>query len=588
MLGRRHSQWMESLLGLVAIVAVLCVHQAYLTAVHPAVPYMDTLRLLTQQEAWLTGHLSLYDIWGGTAHRGLVSNALLLANTSWFGLDALLANRMTGVVVALCASWVAFEFLRDRAADPHGAPPALVIATIALFALLLSSWAGFETLLLELGLGLWLKNLVFIAYFVALDRLLRSDAPSSVGAVALSIAGMAIVLLFAMGWAYAFVAAAWATQSLAWWGGRSLRRSPRVLLLPPVALLLAIFAYSIAGSSIAGGIGKGGVAFGARLLQPFYAIGSTWVGSEAFGHRFNVVWLLPAGLATTVVAAASLFSRWRRGIASASLVPVALLAYGGLTALSVSVARGGLGTLAVLASRYYADLVLFLVGAIWLAFEAGVRDGRKPRTVAHAYVVLSAILVIGQAWTYATEWRIAPYRARAYQAMADALLEGAGAPDDARLLQSPQPYPREAAAIMRAQRLSVFAGAGATHCNPDAVQYAGGWYPLERAGRWMQGDASLALAPCRCPAVLDLFLPKAFTPRVIDIAPVHASGPSPVHRVAMEPGSWASVPLEAGAAFHLRTSAITLPTRDLVGSGDRRPLGVLLGRLRFECAATTP
>lgn len=584
MAGRMQRQRLESLLGLAAILAVFCVHQLYLTRVHPAVPYMDTLRLLTQQQAWLDGRLSLYDMWGGTAHRGLLFQLLLLANTKFFGLDAMLANRATGVVAALLCALVSFSFLRDRAADPRPAAPATVIGTVALFAILLSSWAGFETLLLDLGLGLWLKNLCFVAYFLALDRFLREDAPSLAFALGLAIGGILLVLFVAMGWAYAFVGAAWGTQLLAWWSeGRPRRLAPR-RFLPPLALLAAILVYTFAGASISGGV-KQSQAAATRLLQPLYAIGSTWVGSEPFGHQFNIAWMLPAGIATCVVAAAAFIARWRRGLRSGSLLPVALLGYGALMAVSVSIARGGLGTPAVMASRYYMDLVLFLVGATWLAFETLARDEGRRKAATVACTLLAALVVAGQLWTYRTEWHIAPFRAHAYQAMADALLEGAGAPEDARLLQSPQPLPTQAAEIMRAQHLSVFADAPA-RCAPEAVRWTDGWHAPERAGRWMAGEGSLSLPPCRCPAVIDVFLPEGFSARTMEVT--QASGgkaPHVTQDVALAPGAAIGVQLEGGSAYHLRVSRATIPLRDVPGNGDRRTLGLLVRGIRYECAA---
>lgn len=582
MLGQRKAQRMESLLGLAAIVAVLCVHQAYLTAVHPAVPYMDTLRLLTQQQAWLDGRLSLYAIWGGTAHRGLLFQFLLLANTKLFGLDAMLANRATGVVAALLSVLIATAFLRDRASDPRPLPRAAVVGIVALFAVLLSSWAGFETLLLELGLGLWLKNLAFVAYFLALDRFLREDEPSLWSALGLAIGGIVIVLLVAMGWAYAFVGAAWATQALSWWSKGRQSRTDLRRLLPPVALLIAILVYTFAGASISGGVRPSQVAAATRLLQPLYAIGSTWVGSEPFGHRFDIDWMLAAGIATTLVAGAGLAARWRRGMHSGSLLPVALLAYGALMAVSVSIARGGVGTPAVMASRYYMDLVLFLVGATWLAFEALARGEGRRKAAAMACTLLAIFVVVGQFWTYRTEWRIAPFRAHAYQAMAEALLEGADTPEDASLLQSPQPFPAQSAAIMRAHRLSLFNDAPVGRCAPEAIRWTSGWHAAERAGRWMGDQGVVALPPCRCPAVFDLFLPSSFAPRTVAAVPTLAAA-APRQDFELMPGGNTSIHVAAGQTVSLDVSRVTVPSRDLPGNTDQRTLGLLVTRVRFDC-----
>lgn len=580
--------WREMAMALAFVALALIGHHAYIQAVQPDVPYMDSMRMLVFQQAWRDGTMSLYDLWEpGSAHHGLIGQMLLWANVALFDLDAKLANLATGWVIAVVCLVVARAFLLDRrgprpidAKAPGSLPLALALA---LLVMLLFSWAGFELLTLELGLSLWLKNLCFIGFFLAHQAWLRKPAPDARSGVALAAFGVATVLLIGQGWSYGLTAAVIATQALAWMAGPRDRAGAALLRwLPALALLLSLVAYTMAGTHKGDPSARMPLAASSVLL-PLYSFGSAWVGSEPFLKTLGSAWaLLVAGAITVLVGAWALYRRWRRGIASGSLLPVYFMAYAATCAAMYAVARGGWGIHGVIAPRYYLDLVLFPIGVLWLLFEdAEMRRDGWARASGIACVALAAVLVAGHAWTYRVEWKTAPYRAMAFDRMEEAFRRGAATPDDSRLIQAPQPYAAEAAAIMRARRLSVFARLDAEECSDAAMRYLGGWYPQEKQNRWMQQVARIEVPPCGCEAKANVYIPPGFPARelVVDAAGTSTS-------VSLRPGGLATLSLPAAPFWRtatLRVSHATVPVKDFPGSPDRRTLGALLGPLAFAC-----
>src|SRR5690606_20782449 len=126
----------------------------------------------------------------------------------------------------------------------------------------------------------------------------------------------------------------------------------------PTLGVLAALAWSLAQGA-GGGRGGDADAFGLLLdalpriaSLALHALGSAWLGVEVYGElgwSLGVAsWL---GLVSVVLALAGLGARLARGLRSGSLLPLYLLAYGALTALSVAAARGEGGPGAVMASR---------------------------------------------------------------------------------------------------------------------------------------------------------------------------------------------------------------------------------------------
>lgn len=580
----------ELAMTLVVVAIAIAVHTWYIHLTQPDVPYMDTMRMLVYQQAWREGTYTLFDLWEPkSAHHTLLAPMLLAANVHWFGLDARLATLVNGWVIGTVFVMIGLAFLADRRApvpvDARRMQWLPRMAAIGLFAMLLFSWAGFELLTLELGLPQWVKNVLFVGYYLVHSAWLRKPVPGTATSVVFAVTGATIVLLAGGGWGYGFVAAVVATQALAYLSGRRDRGLTLfVRWLPALALVAGSLVYSAFGENT--NTSARAPMEAASLLLPLYGLGSTWIGSEAYvHHHYPLKLLMLAGTVTAVLGAWGLYGRWRRGMASASLVPVYLMAHGAVSAVLFAAGRGGWGIQGVMASRYYMDLVLFTIGTLWLLFEdAQVRRDRMAHWSGIACFSLAAAVFLGQAWTYRVEMHTAPHRAMAFDRIEEAFRRGATTEEDARLMQSHQPYARQAVAYMRKHGLSVFAADHAAACRPQAVRWLTGWYPPEASNRWMGDTARIEVPPCDCAASASVFIPEGFAARELAVD----AGDGKAATLALAPGKMATLSFPASQGWQsaaLTVSRSTQPQRDMPGNADKRTLGALLGPLEFACAA---
>lgn len=577
----------------VALFAIL--HQLYVTRAHPDAPYMDSLRLLYQMEQWRAGHLSFIEFWGQhSQHRGFINQLFLLANIKFFSFNVILANRLTGIPILL-VTLIVVAILNGRTAPWDAGYYSLhfisKLALSALIAMLCFSWAGFELLTLDLGLPLWTKNLFFVVYFAMHSHYLpmpdKKHYTNLVGCV-LALLGPIIVLIIGMGWSYAFVASVVAVNALyAVFFIIRRRRFPPLIKTIPVAVLMLAQALYIASGSLIGQVGGSDKALTALWQVPslsLYALGSVFIGVESASYYSIPLRLLQfCGGMAVVAAIYMVIRRLRRGLDSGSLLPLYLLAYGALMALSVSVARGGSGPETVMASRYYMDIVLFFIGLIWLWYEdIGATLSRHALLRSVPFVVFCLVVVVGQGLTYSREWRAAPYRAHNFEAMNDALF--AGVPDEAaaQLLQQPLGSARSGAAILREHHLALFSGAHSAVCRADAIRYLNGWYGSEMQGIWMAGRAELQIPSCYCGLSAEVYLPPAFTPRKLEI-----SGETGKNwTIDLRPGRATHIevpPSSVTQKFDLKVSRTTVPSIEMPGNGDVRRLGALWSNITFVC-----
>lgn len=578
------------LLALITAV-FLGAHQLYVATVHPSALYMDSLRILAHLDDWEQGRSSLLQLWGygSGSHRGLLFELFLLANVKWFSLDVLMANRLTGVAILLVGLLLSGSYLRNNLSNQEfsGAWKKVLLLYFAVTIVALGfSPAGFELLTLDLGFPLWIKNLCFIAYFVAQDRLLQRPSPSL--SVALSFVGPVIVLVVAMGWSYAFVGAVCLTHLFALFLRRQHARS-LLAALPVATILIAGLAYVSGGSDTGDGISA------ALLLQKLsavlwltcHAIGAVFIGVEA-AARFGVPQWICGALGAGLIAMASLFvvAALRRRHWAGSLLPFQLMAYGGLVAFSVSYARGDAGADAVMASRYYMDVYLFTIGLLWVWSEAVLAIR------ARIYLILPLILLQGLLWcgqliTQWTEWHSAPFRRDAIAAMNRVTLNGIIGAEEASLLQSPLRDAKAGVSVMRRSGLGVFRGStSGVDCLDTAIGLSKGWYAIENGSVWMSRSAALNVPPCRCSATAEIYLPDAFRAREITVSTEGRE----VTRLQLLPGRSSRLELPATdeqAVFDIVSSIVTVPAIEL-GGEDGRELSVLWSIPSFECESTAP
>ncbi|WP_447591781.1 hypothetical protein [Stenotrophomonas rhizophila] len=573
------------LAGISMIIVLSAMHQWFLGRAHPDALYMDSLRLLFQMQQWLDGQLPTLDFWGqASSHRGFVNQLFLLGNIRLFNLDVLLANRLTGAVVTAVAVILVTAWCRDASRRRGDALGVVELAVALVIAALCFSWAGAELFTLDLGLPLWTKNLAFVLYFVVHARLVEQNGTRSLaGMIALSLAGPVIVLIMGMGWNYAFLGAVLGMQLLAFIG-RWQAPGRWQALVPSSLLLFAMLGYLASGSITDAAVKGGGLAATAQVpLLLLYSVGSTLGNTDALllGGR-PLGWLAVAGFGV-VVAGVVASGAWLRRGAPGSRLPLYLVVYAGLVAASVALARGADGPAAVIASRYYMDFLLGLVGVIWLAArEIRARRIALSSPAGLAFAALLLVVGMGQAWTSAYEWRVSPARAGAFAAMNRALLHSVPDEAAAALLQSPLSHARLGAQAMRSQHLAMFATLPPDPCQASDVAYLAGWNAAEPHGRWSEGRASLKLPSCACEFIASISVPASLGPRTVSI-----SGPHVASQTFVVPSGGAfQASLGSGsgdADVQLSITPTTVPSQAHAGYGDGRTLGVLVSGVAAMC-----
>lgn len=585
----RHS-WPAGFAAL-AILLGLVLHAAYLARAGADAVYMDTLRLLWQWSEFRQGSLSLLQLWGqqGSPHSGLLFQSLLAANAAWFGLDALLANQATGFVIAAAATLLCATYLSDARRAEASSSRAWAAVVVLVVTCLCFSLSGFELLTLDLGLGLWLKNLLVFILFLAHAWTLRDDrGPGPAALVLLCAYGLFVVVLCAMGWSYAMVGAILAVQML---HHLVTRRWPTLAqMILPLVLLLALLVVTVGKRLLFGGSEESAAALRLDIpRQLLLSLASTFVNAEAaarLGLPAAALLLLGALLAIAFVIAALVRLSDRR----ASLMPVHLIFYASLCALSFVLARGAEGDQMVMASRYHMDIFPGLVGTVWILSMAA-RDALQPRrrvaiALAGGLVLLTAALQAGQ---FVVEWRAAPYRKVVFQAMSQALRDGVPDQAAATLLQAPLTDARNAVTVMRRERLAVFRGQSAAHEEGAAACSTGwrlgeGWHAPEAGGTWSSAQAAFTVPACSCDYRVSLLLPEGHAER--DVTIDGQPGVTTLLTRRLLPGQAVdvSIPSSANAEHYvLRVSRTTVPAEAAI-NGDTRALGVYMGMPLVVCA----
>lgn len=581
-----------SALLVIWVTAFCCLHALYLQRAMPEVPYMDSLRVLVLLAGWEQGQVALSELWGlGSAHQGLINQVLIYADAELLDYNALWANRLTALAIAL----VALAIGREVIADYRDTARAIIRGSwrwawaifLVLIPVQLFSGAGYELFTLDLGLSLWIKNVLIVLYYVLHSRFLNLAGTGRHGrwlGLALSLMGPVLILMVTMGWGGAFVLGA-TLQVLAGSGWR--RRGPghgRGMLKPVTLLWLSLLVYVAisllgrekgefvrAGAAVATGdlLPMVAASLGSSVLPP--GLASAWMLSPG--------WIQTVGLALLILALCSIaVMAWRR-ICLRDTVPLALLAYAAGTALAVAVGRAGAGLDAVMASRYYMDLILFPIGLVWLLLVlAGPGAGRG----AAVTMVGALVLMLGlQVQVYRNEWHTAPYRAELFQSMKQALLMGVPDPEAAELLQAPLRDARAASALMQKEGLGPFHGLAPQRCEAAAVRFLRGWFAEEPQGRWIGPEAKLQAPGCPCRLRADVYIPPDFTERQLTVK--SEGGDS--YSVRLEPGR--SVPLDVALSekpllLTLELDKATQPSALGLGE-DQRTLGALVSPLVIAC-----
>jgi len=176
-LAAKSARGMSALL-VISVTAFCCLHALYLQRAMPEVPYMDSLRALVLLAGWEQGQVTLAQLWGlGRAHQGLINPFFIYANVELLHYKVMWANRLTTLAVALVALTIGHEVVSDyrekARAITRGSWRWAWVIFLVLIPVQLFSSAGYELFTLDLGLSLWIKNVLIVLYYVLHARFLN-------------------------------------------------------------------------------------------------------------------------------------------------------------------------------------------------------------------------------------------------------------------------------------------------------------------------------------------------------------------------------------------------------------------------------
>ncbi|MGT2507926.1 hypothetical protein [Cupriavidus basilensis] len=179
---------------------------AYMRVLHPQAAFMDSMRFLMYFDDVERGRASLLSTWNQGDHHGLFTQIVVYLNAKLFGFSVFGATLLSGLVLAITGIVLGLD--QYRTLNPRGTVNFLAFVGLAATTFLaLFSLANWELYSVDVGVTLFGKNLIFILYWIGLERTLRSSDASKVLRWTILASTPVIVLVFAYGWAYAFVIA---------------------------------------------------------------------------------------------------------------------------------------------------------------------------------------------------------------------------------------------------------------------------------------------------------------------------------------------------------------------------------------------
>jgi len=567
----------QSLLALMALTGFAL----YMDRLHPEVVFMDSLRFLAYFDDSERGLASLLSTWNQNEHRGLAAQLAVYLNARYFGLAVYGATLLSGIALAATAILLGREQHRSLAmpaGDRSRGIAYVGLAALTFFAIF--SLANWELYSLDFGVTLFGKNLAFVIYWIGLDRTLCAKKVPAWSTVLL-VSTPAIVLLLAYGWSYAFVLASIGSLLIADVASPGARRF-RVWAIAILAASLGGYVASgyLMPSSLAAYAPDGKVSSLANIVASAqYALLSAFVGVETLLRihpEATAIGAMAALLSTCVallVATVFFFPRRRP-----PLVPTAMMAYGLLHVAAVSVARGRFDPLSAMAPRYYLDISLLVVGALWSAALFFNDDGnaRWRRRVCGGFAVMVTMaFLLGQGLTIADEWKKAPYRNASFQRMKAVTLSGVQTPEDASLLQQPFDTARRGVEVQRRYGIGPYRE---FHC--DEALHQSGWFDGGNDSGWVGARATALVRNCGKELWLTAYIPESFPPRKVTVTVNGKSG-----SFVVEPGQSRAFRLahDSDAPFlqlDLHLDATTRPADLVGGSTDQRDLGLIVSSLR--------
>lgn len=438
--------------------ALLCLHTIYVLQIGADVAYMDTLRYIGYYPDVIENPLRALVYWNQGEHRGLASQLTLWANIKLFGMNILLANVLTGFILLAISGVIIRAWARSI--DTNSPPRLFHFVGFQLFVfLVVFAPAGFELYTLDLGFPELTRNLFYVLIIsLSLDGGIRKSK------ITPWILGMGIAIgmvLISYGRIYPFGVAALATAvCVQLWRDRSRRpRSGPGLVYGGV--IVGFVNYGVLSRVLEATISYDSArsfSVPAILEGMGYAVASVFVGVEAAIHYAVpgvFLWLLGLIVGVVGVIVVVIYALGMKD--GRSSLPIFLTVYGAMNAVAVGYARGGGDFYSYMASRYYPDLSLALIGIAWMAFviiadkEVSIR---VRRTIATVVALGSLVWLTGYLLTAKVEISTIPYRAIAFNEIRTLTLSCSPLrPEDAIKLQNALPVAETARKLQMEYRL---------------------------------------------------------------------------------------------------------------------------------------
>lgn len=565
---------------IILMIPTLLIFYKYMYVLHPEVAFMDTLRFLTYFENSERGTASLFSTWNQGEHRGFIPQISVYLNAKFFKLDVFGATLSSGIVLALTGILLGLEQCRtlsEKGRQQLSWIPFISLVVFTYFALF--SLANWELYSLDVGVVLFGKNLVFILYWIGLDRVLGDSRQQPVLQWALLLSGPLIVLVLAFGWSYAFVLTTMITAFLASPANKETKRFRSYLLF---VLFISQIIYVVVGYSLGAGsyAVPGKIASVGNVFIGFlFALSSGFMGTETITSLGMPVWgqLVPSIMLMGSVVWLSLnivLSKFKM-----PLVAVALVIYAVFHMIAVSYSRGRFDPRLAMAPRYYMDISLFFIGVFWIAILF-IKDGDLTKFTKKIVTIMSLILVlfflVGQGITFQNEWVKAPYRHYAFNQMRNITLLGVNNIEEARTLQAPNiQVAQNGVNVQRVFGLGPFRQVG---CSTPI--YISGLFDKDENG-WIGKEAKMVIKNCGGNLKLKVFVPDSFLAKMIWVS---IDG-GQLFQAQLVPGQETGfdVPVQEKNAQYLNVTVIvditTRPSDLQLGSSDTRSLGIVISSI---------
>jgi hypothetical protein len=553
----------------------------YMYVLHPEVAFMDTLRFLTYFDDSERGTASLFSTWIQGEHRSYLAQFFVYMNAKILKFDVFGATLSSGIIIALTGILLGIEQYRtlsDKSRRRLSLPVFFGLVAITFFTLF--SLANWELYSVDVGVTLFGKNLVFILYWIGLERALLETPKQLILRIVLLLSGPTIVLVLSSGWSYAFVFTTIICGFVVSPVNKEAKKFRGYLF---VVLLMSQIIYVVAGYYLGAGsyssLGRSASVLNV-VIGFFFALSSGFMGVETITSLGMPVWVQLVAPMVLIITVAWLtimvvVSKFR-----IPLVAIALVIYSVLHIAAVAYARGRYDPLLAMAPRYYMDISLFFIGFFWIAMLF-IREGHIIKIKKFIFIsvlfILALLFLVGQGITCKDEWLKAPYRHQAFNKMRYITLKGVTSIDDARFLQAPN---IEVAArgvnIQRSYGLGPFRG---IECSA----------PLNLSGlfgddEWIGSNTNLLIKNCGGNLHLKVFLPYTFSTKLVGVS---VDGDD-FNYTKIEPGKVTDINLSLSGNNKKYLDIIivvdqtTNPSDIQSGSTDRRKLGVIVSSITTE------